>query len=145
MAEFTGIHVHTLDDKGRVSVPAQFRRQLTGENLYLNVGLDGCLVLYPPEKWARVRNELGRLSKSSSRQRHVLRKTAMHLKPVCVDSQGRISIPSELISLAGIENEVIFLGQFDAIEIWSPEGFEAYLSDERFSYEEVVEDLEIDF
>ena len=145
MAEFTGIHVHTLDDKGRVSVPAQFRRQLTGENLYLNVGLDGCLVLYPPEKWARVKSELTRLPRSNSRNRLLLRKTAMHLRPVSLDSQGRISIPAELISLAGIESEVVFLGQFDAIEIWSPEGFDTYSRSERFSYEEVAEDLEIDF
>jgi MraZ protein len=70
--------------------------------------------------------------------------SARFLRPVCVDSQGRISIPSELISLAGIENEVVFLGQYDAIEIWSPEGFEEYSRNERFSYEEVAEDLEID-
>jgi MraZ protein len=144
MAEFTGIHVHTLDDKGRVSVPAQFRRQLTGENLYINVGLDGCLVLYPPEKWEKVKSELSRLSRSSSGQRYFLRMSARHLKPVNVDSQGRISIPSELIAIAGIGAEVVFLGQFDAIEIWSPDAFEAYSHNERFSYEEVVEDLEID-
>jgi len=138
------IHVHTLDDKGRVSVPAQFRRQLTGESLYLNVGLDGCLVLYPPEKWAKVKSGLSRLSRSSSRQRYFLRMSARHLRSVSVDSQGRISIPSELISIAGIESEVVFLGQYDAIEIWSPEGFETYSHNERYSYEEVAEDLEID-
>jgi MraZ protein len=144
MAEFTGIHTHTLDDKGRVSVPAQFRRQLTGENLYLNLGLDGCLVLYPPERWQKVRSELARLSRSSSRQRYFLRMSARYLRPVSVDSQGRISIPSDLAALAGIRSEAVFLGQFDSIEIWSPEGFENYSRNERFSYEEAAEDLEID-
>ena len=144
MAEFTGIHVHTLDDKGRVSVPAQFRRQLTGEGLYLNVGLDGCLVLYPHEKWTRVREELSKLSRSSSRQRFFLRMSARYLKPVSLDSQGRIIIPGELQSISGIESEVVFLGQFDSIELWSPEAFERYAGDGSFSYEEVAEDLEID-
>jgi len=144
MVEFTGIHVHTLDDKGRVSVPAHFRRQLTGENLYLNLGLDGCLVLYPHEKWSRVRSELLKLSKSNSRNRFFLRMSARYLRPVSIDSQGRISIPAELQSMAGIESEVVFLGQFDAIEIWSPDNFETYSRNERFSYEEVAEDLEID-
>jgi MraZ protein len=144
MAEFTGIHTHTLDDKGRVSVPAQFRRQLTGENLYLNLGLDGCLVLYPPERWQKVRSELAGLSRSSSSHRYFLRMSARYLRPVSVDSQGRISIPSDLADLAGIRSEAVFLGQFDSIEIWSPEGFENYSRNERFSYEEAAEDLEID-
>lgn len=144
MSEFTGTHVHTLDDKGRVSVPAAFRRQLTGEELYLNLGMDGCLVIYPAEKWERVRRSLDGLSRSQSRQRYFLRRFARFLHPVTIDGQGRISIPSELLRQAGISSEIVFLGQFDSIELWSTERFAAYSEEEQYSYEEAAEALDID-
>jgi MraZ protein len=144
MSEFTGTHVHTLDDKGRVSVPAAFRRQLTGEDLYLNLGMDGCLVIYPPEKWERVRRSLDGLSRSQSRQRYFLRRFARFLHPVTIDGQGRISIPSDLLRQAGISSEIVFLGQFDSIELWSTERFAAYSEEEQYSYEEAAEALDID-
>ncbi|MBN1435078.1 division/cell wall cluster transcriptional repressor MraZ [Candidatus Fermentibacterales bacterium] len=144
MAEFTGTYVHTLDEKGRVSVPASFRRQLTGEDLFLNLGLDGCLVIYPAEKWERVRASLDHLSRTQSRQRYFLRRFARYLHPVSVDGQGRISIPSELLRQAGIESEIVFLGQFDSIELWSPDRFGRYSQQEEYSYEEAAEALDID-
>lgn len=144
MADFTGKHVHSLDDKGRVSVPAQFRRQLTGEDLFLNMGLDGCLELYPAERWLALREQLGRLSRSQSRQRFFLRRFASNLRPVSIDAQGRISIPSDLLAMAGISDTVVFLGQLDTIEIWSPDRLSAAMKREDASYEEVVEGLDID-
>ena len=144
MPEFTGTHTHTLDDKGRVSVPAAFRRQLTGEELFLNLGLDGCLVIYPSDKWQRVRASLESLSRTQSRQRYFLRRFVRFLHPASIDGQGRISIPSELLRQAGIESEVVFLGQLDSIELWSPEKLSEYTAKEEYSYEEAAEALEID-
>jgi len=144
MVEFTGAHVHSLDDKGRVSVPAQFRRQLTGEDLFLNLGMDGCLELYTPEKWAGLRESLGKLSRNQQRHRFFLRRFASYLRPVSVDAQGRISIPSELASMAGIRGEVVFLGQIDKIEIWAPDRYASALRSGDVSFEEVAEGLEID-
>jgi len=144
MAEFTGRHQHTLDDKGRVSVPAGFRRQIAGEDLYLNLGMDGCLELYPPEKWRSLRESLGRLTRAQDRQRYFLRRFASHLRPVSIDAQGRISIPADLQVLAGIGGEVVFLGQMDTIEIWAPDRLAAALAREDLSYEKVAEGLDID-
>jgi len=144
MAEFTGTHIHSLDDKGRVSVPAQFRRQLTGEDLFLNLGMDGCLELYTPEKWNSLRESLGKLPRNLERNRFFLRRFASFLRPVSVDAQGRISIPADLTSMAGIRGEVVFLGQIDKIEVWAPDRYAAALKREDLSFEEVAEGLEID-
>jgi MraZ protein len=144
MTEFTGKHVHTLDEKGRVSVPAQFRRHIAGEEMYLNLGMDGCLELYPAEKWQALRESLGRLSRGQSRQRFFLRRFAGNLRPVSLDAQGRIGIPAELQAMAGIRDTVVFLGQLDTIEIWAPDRLEAAMGREDVSYEEVAEGLEID-
>ncbi len=144
MGEFTGTHQHTLDEKGRVSVPAQFRRQLTGEDLYLNLGMDGCLELYTPEKWSSLRDSLGKVSRNQERNRFFVRRFASFVRPVSVDAQGRISIPADLQSLAGMKSEVVFLGQLDKIEIWSPDRLAAFMKREDISFEEVAEGLEID-
>jgi len=145
MAEFIGTHIHTLDDKGRVSVPAQFRRMLTGEDLYLNRELDDCLVLYQAEKWERIRSGFEeKLSRSNRQHRRFLRWVGAKLRPVTVDSQGRIAIPQDMQEAAGITGEVMFLGQFDRIELWDPKKYEAYMRTEGESFEDIAETLDID-
>jgi MraZ protein len=145
MAEFIGAHIHTMDDKGRVSVPAHFRRMLTGEDLYLNRELDNCLVLYQAEKWEQIRAGFEeKLSRSNRQHRRFLRWVGAKLRPVTVDSQGRIAIPSDMQDAAGITGEVMFLGQFDRIELWDPQKYEAYMRTEEESFEDIAETLDID-
>jgi MraZ protein len=142
MAAFIGTHTHTLDEKGRVSIPAQFRRQLTPEDIYLNMGMEGCLVLYPSQRWQELEEKL--LSQPRSKKtRYLYRSLAQNLKAVSVDSQGRISIPAELAKKAGITGEVMFLGRFDVIELWHPERYEAYIDESELSCEEIAEDLDL--
>jgi len=143
MPEFTGTYTHTLDSKGRVSVPAAYRRQLTGEGLHLNLGLDGCLVIYPPEKWESVKRELSRLSRGRGPERFFMRRFARYLRAVSLDAQGRIMIPAELLEKAGIGGEVVFLGQLDSIELWAPDRFDTASGEEELSFEQVAEDLGI--
>jgi len=143
MAAFIGTHTHTLDDKGRVSVPAQFRRQLNAEDMYLNVGMEGCLVLYPSQKWQELEEKLLSLSRSSKKTRFLYRSLAQNLKAVSVDSQGRISIPAELAEKAGITGEVMFLGQFDTLELWQPDRYAAYIENSELSCEDIAEDLDL--
>jgi MraZ protein len=142
MAAFIGTHKHMLDEKGRVSVPAQFRRQLTAEDLYLNVGMEGCLVLYPPERWRELEEKL--LSLPRNREtRFFVRSLAQNLRAVSVDSQGRVTIPGELAKRAGITGEVMFLGKFDTIELWQPERYNSYIDEAGFSPEEIAEGLDL--
>jgi MraZ protein len=134
-----------MDDKGRVSVPAQFRRMLTGEDLYLNRELDNCLVLYQAEKWEQIRAGFEeKLSRSNRQHRRFLRWVGAKLRPVTVDSQGRIAIPQDMQDAAGITGEVMFLGQFDRIELWDPKKYEAYMRTEEESFEDIAETLDID-
>ncbi len=144
MAEFIGTHIHTLDEKGRVSVPAQFRRLLTGEDLYLNRELDNCLVLYQAEKWEQIREGFEKLSRSNRQHRRFLRWVGAKLRPLTVDAQGRIAIPADMQDAAGIRGEVMFLGQFDRIELWDPQKYEAYMGNEEESFEDIAETLDID-
>ncbi|MCK5840951.1 MAG: division/cell wall cluster transcriptional repressor MraZ [Candidatus Sabulitectum sp.] len=142
MAAFIGTHKHTLDDKGRVSIPAQFRRQLTAEDLYLNVGMEGCLVLYPSHRWQELEEKLLALPRNRE-TRFFVRNLAQNLRAVSVDSQGRISIPAELAAKAGITGEVMFLGKFDTMELWQPDRYNSYIDEAEFSCEEIAEGLDL--
>ena len=142
MAAFIGTHRHTLDDKGRVSVPAQFRRQLTAEDLYLTVGMEGCLVLYPSHRWQKLEDELLNLPRNRE-TRFLVRSLAHNLRAVSVDSQGRISIPAELAEKAGITSDVLFLGKFDTMELWEPELYDSYINEAEYSCEEIAEGLNL--
>jgi len=144
MNDYTGIHVHTLDDKGRVSVPAQFRKQLPTEGLFIGKGMEGSLVLYPPEKWEKVRKNLMELSRNSRRHREIIREVSQFIRPVNVDAQGRITIPSDLLQLAAITHEVVFLGFLDAIEIWSAERYAEVEHGREEPIEDSLKDIDIE-
>jgi len=144
MNEYTGRHIHTLDDKGRVSVPAQFRRQLPKDGLFIGKGMEGSLILYPPEKWEKVRDALASLSRNSRRNRDIIREFSQYIRPVNIDGQGRISIPADLIELSGMEHEVVFLGMLDSIEIWAAQRYSERSGEQVSSLEEAIEDIDID-
>lgn len=144
MNEFTGKHIHTLDDKGRVSVPAQFRRQLPKDGLFIGKGLEGSLILYPPEKWQSVRDALASLSRNSRKNRDIIREVSQYIRPVNIDGQGRISIPSDLLEISGITHEIVFVGLLDSIELWSTERYDQRRDERVSSLEEAIEEIDID-
>jgi len=144
MNEFTGRHIHTLDEKGRVSVPAQFRRQLPKEGLYLGKGMEGSLVLYPPEKWEQVRQGLSLLSRNSRKNRDIIREVSQYIRPVNIDGQGRITIPGDLIDVSGMTHEIVFLGMLDSIELWAAQRYSLREDEQVSSLEEAIEEIDID-
>ncbi len=144
MNDYTGKHIHTLDEKGRISVPAQFRRQLPREGLFIGKGMEGSLILYPPEKWEKVRNGLASLSRNSKRNRDIIREVSQNIHPVNIDGQGRITIPSDLIQVSGMTHEIVFIGLLDSIELWAAQCYTERKEEQVSSLEEAIEDIEID-
>jgi len=140
MKYFLGKYYHTLDAKGRLSIPSKFRKA-TGEVLYLTRGLDRCLFLFPEEEWESFVQELMTLQPTSGDARFFMREIASNATDVSVDSHGRITIPPELRELAGLEGEVLVVGAFDRIEIWNPKRFKSYEDGFGVSFEEVGETL----
>lgn len=144
MNDYTGRHVHTLDDKGRVSVPAQFRRQLPKDGLFIGKGMEGSLILYPPEKWEKVRDGLASLSRNTRKNRDIIREFSQYIRPVSIDGQGRISIPSDLIEVSGMTHEIVFLGMLDSIELWAAERYTDREEEQISTLEDAIEEIDID-
>jgi len=135
---FFGSYEHVLDDKGRTSLPKDFREQIaslgeTGEPVIS--ALPRCLVILTPAAFAdwqaRLTGERGRLDDAAQRIRRLILGQAASCR---VDRQGRISIPSHLLAHAGIDKEIVFMGVGDEIEVWDPSRHKGEISDASSHY-----------
>ncbi len=117
------------DSKGRVFIPACFRRalQATGNNkLMMRKDIfQECLVLYPEESWNKQLDALrSRLDRWNARHQMIFRQFVADVEEINIDSNGRILIPKRYMRMTGIESEVRFIGMDDTIEIWAKEKLE---------------------
>ena len=117
------------DSKGRVFIPATFRRALqTAESSKLMMRKDifqECLVLYPEDSWNKQLDALrSRLDRWNAQHQMIFRQFVADVEEINIDSNGRILIPKRYMKMAGIEQEVRFIGMDDTIEIWAKEKLE---------------------
>lgn len=129
MAHFLGNFEAKIDAKGRVFVPAVFRKllQANGED-YLVLRKDifqDCIVLYPGTVWEEEIELLrSNLNKWNETEQQVFRQFVLDAERVEMDSSGRILISKRSLNLVGIDNSVRFLGVNNTIEIWAKENLE---------------------
>lgn len=131
---FVGDYTAKTDAKGRVFLPAIFRRQLDGmdeEALILRKDVfQKCLVLYPMSVWnAQVDDLQSRLSPWDRKDQMMLRQFVADAEQVELDSQGRILLSKNKLQYAGITCEVRFLAVVDRIEIWSKDALDALMAE----------------
>lgn len=123
---FIGTYYHTLEEKGRVSVPKQFRQNLSPGSV-ITKGLDGCLFIFTAESWSKLTDKLETLPLTSKPARDFLRLLTYHATPLDTDKLGRTHLPENLISLAGIKKDVVFAGALTRVEIWDKTRYHNYL------------------
>ena len=131
---FVGDYTAKTDAKGRVFLPAIFRRQRDGmdeEALILRKDVfQKCLVLYPMSVWnAQVDDLQSRLSPWDRKDQMMLRQFVADAEQVELDSQGRILLSKNKLQYAGITSEVRFLAVVDRIEIWSKDALDALMAE----------------
>ena len=137
---FTGRHEVPVDDKGRIFVPAEFRKKLPPEaddTLVVLRGFDNCLVAYSRPEWEAKAEQLLRLPTTKREARAFIRSMVSHAAEVKLDRQGRTGIPRKLLSKAGITNQMVIIGALDKLEFWSPEN-----SDDFPPMEDLADSLE---
>jgi MraZ protein len=120
---YLGSFVHQVDAKGRVALPASFRRGSESESFILIQVHDDALSLLPHASWRPVEEELRELMRKQPEARaRVLGLTASALE-VSTDKQGRILVPDRMRELVGLVREALFVGALNKIEIWDPKRF----------------------
>jgi MraZ protein len=118
---FLGEYEHTMDDKGRLAVPARFREEL-GEGVVITRGFErGCLMGFPKPAWEKLAQRVSDLSFGQSEARNLRRLLFSGAADVALDRQGRILIPQNLREHAGLGEQVVIAGLNTYFEIWSRE------------------------
>jgi len=122
---FRGRFEHTIDSKGRISIPAKFRELLAEkyDERVMITNFDRCLVAYPYEEWRSMEEKISSLSMVKKEAKAFQRFFVSAAVECPIDKLGRILIPPILRSYAQLEKEVVFAGMVKKFEIWSKERF----------------------
>lgn len=130
---FLGEHQHTLDDKGRVILPARFREKLAG-GVVLSVGEDRCIVVFPRAEFERQVVQLQEQVEAGEAPLGRLRVFTAKAFEEVPDSQGRVTIPATLREYARLDRDLTVNGALSTIEIWDRELWAAYEAGESELY-----------
>ena len=129
---FIGEYHHTIDEKGRIIIPAKFREEL-GPNFIVTRGIENCLFVYSYENWAKITNKLSSLPFTQKDARTFNRFFLSGATEVELDKQGRINLPTPLVQYATLAKDCVVIGTGDRLEIWSLEAWEALFNSTKDS------------
>ncbi len=125
--KFLGSYTYQLDGKGRVSLPAAFRREAPDQRFVLLQAYRPALQLYPEAEWEGVEERLRELVRHQPESRSYVLSVMSNAIELSPDSQGRILIPARLQAAAELDGEALLVGAIDKVEIWNPQRFDSML------------------
>lgn len=136
---FMGEYHHTIDDKGRITIPSKLRDEL-GEEFIVTKGLDGCLFIYPKDEWNTIAKKYKDLPNTKD-ARNYLRFFLSGAVVTVFDKQGRINITQPLAKYADLTKDCIIIGVNERLEIWSKDRWEEFLSNNEDTISDIADKL----
>jgi MraZ protein len=140
LAVFKGTYRHRIDAKGRLPVPAAFRRVLGDEGRVVVTQLDQCLAVYSPSEWGKLEAQLAALPAFSKPVKALTRLLASRAADCEIDVQGRILLPPALRTAAGLARDAVVIGVLNRFEVWAPETWESFVRES----ERLLDDVSLD-
>jgi len=138
----TGEYRVSLDDKGRVIIPAKLRAAIPGNVLVMTRGIDRCLWLFPPEEWKRLSSSLMEAASPFQKKARLLqRRIIAPAVEVELDKLGRLNISPALVDAAGLEKDAVILKITKYLEIWDFETYQQYYQETEEEFQEAAEEL----
>ncbi len=122
---FIGEYQASIDDKGRISIPAKFRPQLKSK-IVVTRGLDNSLFLYTLDEWKKLATKLASLPISTANTRAFSRLMLAGAMDVELDGQGRVMLPEYLRSYAQVGKSVVIAGLYNRLELWDEAKWNEY-------------------
>ncbi len=141
MSAFKGSYSYSVDNKGRVNLPAKLRKYVSpeaNETFFVTRGFEKCLFVYPADEWNKLEQHLRDLSPYNPEHRLFVRAILAYATECQLDGQARITIPQQLLTFADIKDEVKIIGALDRIELWSSKVYEEYVAAQSQSYEDIA-------
>ena len=138
--KFLGRYLHQLDEKGRLSLPAPYRRETADQRFILVQPYPPALALYPEAEWVVVEERLQDMMRDPQGRLWVLR-VLSNATEVVPDAQGRILIPQSLREAASLDGQALLVGAINKVEVWNPALFEAATTVDATRFEDQVTDI----
>ncbi len=137
--EFSGNFMHTIDIKGRATIPSAYR-ELLGEDFTVGLNNDfSAIALYPARKWESISEKLHRIPDTDARGMAYVRLIkAFSFPGQTLDGQGRILLPAALREKAGMRKDVRFVGVGQYLEIWDEEKFNQVTAKNEENFDELL-------
>jgi len=137
---FIGEYTASIDDKGRISIPAKFRASLKSK-VVVTRGLDNSLFLYTMDEWKKLAEKLASLPIATANTRAFSRLMLAGAMDCEIDKQGRIILPGYLKDFAKIGKKIVFAGLYNRIEVWSEELWTIYKTQTEKESNNIAEQL----
>lgn len=138
----SGEYAHSLDDKGRITIPVKFRKEL-GNSFMITNGLDGCLFIFPDKEWKIFETQLRTQGVLSNKDvRTLTRYFVGGGVSSILDKTGRTIIPSSLRDNAGLDKEIVLVGVLNRIEIWDKDKWNNQTKNIRDNADEIANHLD---
>ena len=137
---FIGEYKHSIDEKGRMAVPAKFRADLAHAAV-ITRGLDHCLYVFTQTEWQTMAEKIKALPMTNANARAFQRLMLAGAVEVEFDTQGRVLIPEYLRTYAGIKKQAVVAGVYSRLEIWDEDAWVAYKTKTEAQSDEIAERL----
>lgn len=137
---FIGEYQHSIDDKGRVAIPAKFRATL-GERAIVTRGLDRCLFIFSANEWEELAKKLIALPLAQANSRAFTRLMLAGAMETDLDSQGRILVPDYLRAYANLKKQTTIAGLYNRVELWDETAWKKYKTQTEADSDEIAERL----
>jgi MraZ protein len=140
-----GVHECKPDSKNRVALPVALKKQLqpilTESFVMKRSVFQPCLELYPLQEWNEVMEKLNRLNRFVKKNADFIRMYTAGVRLVDVDANGRMLIPKDLGTFAGVKEEIILSAAGKVIEIWDKATYEKVVNDEKVDFGALAEEV----
>lgn len=137
---FIGEYQHTIDEKGRMAIPAKMRGQLL-DGAVVTRGLDNCLFVYTKPEWEKLAEKLAALPLTNANSRAFARLMLAGAMDVEFDKQGRILLPAYLREFASLKSKAVIAGLYNRLEIWNEEAWKNFKKKTEENTDEITQNL----
>lgn len=145
MLNIIGSYECKADAKGRVMVPAPLKKQLASvvqEGFVIKRAVfQPCLELYPMKEWEEMMKKMSKLNRFTRKNNDFIRMFTAGVKVVELDAAGRLLIPRDLMSFAGIDKELVVSSAIEKLEIWDKDKYEDSISVSPEDFADLAEEV----
>ena len=140
-----GTYECKVDAKGRLLLPAPFKKQLAAslqDGFVLKRSVfQPCLELYPMSEWNILMLKVNKLNKFVKKNNDFIRRFTAGVKVVEIDNLGRLLMPKDLTTFAKISKDIVLSSAVNIIEIWDKEFYEKAIDDSIVDFADLAEDV----